>query len=275
MNPIDIEAVIGTAVSAVDLILGMQRRGQLNPKTKANITDLVTEADVASEALIRLMLRQLDPTIGFWGEESNTMPSEERFWIVDPIDGTVNFAHGISYGAVTIALYSGEEVELGVTAQFPYRRVFWGKRGAGAFVREPDGSQQRLRVNEAATLQQAFLATGFPYHSGEHSDNNLVEFNAIALRALGLRIFGSAAMDAVCVATGALAGFWEGWLHPWDAAAGSLMVLEAGGRVTGYDGRSWSLRSPGYICSNGKIHDELLEAIQSARKLLTHKKLAV
>lgn len=275
MRHINIESVISIAARAVDLILEMRRAGQLGIKTKTNITDLVTEADLASERLIRAALYELDPSIGFLGEESKGQPSEECYWVVDPIDGTVNYANELPYGAVTIALQCGEQTLLGATAQIPHRRIYWARRGEGAFVRDPDRSQQRLRVNQVNTLRQAFMATGFPYHLAEHPDNNHAEFTYIHPRCLGLRVLGAAALDTANVATGGLAAFWEGWLHPWDAATGALLVCEAGGTVTGYDGKPWHFDSPGLVASNGLIHAELIEAIQMARSPVTQKLLPV
>ncbi len=275
MRHINIESVISIAARAVDLVLEMRRAGELGIKTKTKSTDLVTEADLASERLIRASLYALDPAIGFLGEESKGQPTEECYWVVDPIDGTVNYANDLPYGAVTIALQCGAQTVLGVTAQIPHRRIFWARQGEGAFVRDNDGSQRRLRVNQVNTLRQAFIATGFPYHLAEHADNNHAEFTYIHPRCLGLRVFGAAALDTANVATGGLAAFWEGWLHPWDAATGALLVTEAGGTVTSYDGKPWHFDSPGLVASNGHIHAELLEAIHTARQFVPQKLLPV
>ena len=275
MHPINIESIISIAVRAVDLVLTMRRDGNLGITTKSNITDLVTEADLASEKLIRAALYDLNPSFGFMGEESKGSPSEEFYWVVDPIDGTVNFANEIPYGAVTIALQQGEQTLLGVTAQIPYRRIYWTKLGEGAYARDPDGSQRRLAVNSVDTLQMAFMATGFPYHLAEYNDNNHAEFAYIHPRCRGLRLLGAAAIDIANVATGGLAAFWEGWLHPWDAATGALLVREAGGTVTGYDGTPWRFGSAGLVASNGKIHGQLLDAIQTARQSVTEKLIPV
>lgn len=272
---IDVESVIQIAARAVDLVLEMRRSGNLGITTKSNITDLVTEADLASEKLIRGALYDLNPAFGFLGEESKGSPKEEFYWVVDPIDGTVNYASDIPYGAVTIALQQGDQTLLGVTAQIPHRRIYWTKPGAGAFARDPDGTQRQLHVNATDTLRLAFMATGCPYHATEHEDNNIAEINYLYKRSRGLRIMGAAAIDIAQVATGGLAAFWEGWLHPWDAATGSLLVREAGGTVTGYDGKPWNFNSAGLIASNGKIHGHLLEAIHTARHEIKSKLIPI
>jgi len=205
--------------------------------------------------------------VGFWGEESNKPPNEEFFWLVDPIDGTVNYANGLPVYAINIGLQQGESALLGVTVQLPTGHVYWSKQGEGAFVRAPDGNQQRLGVNQVGTLSRALLITGFPYHRAESPDNNSAEFNYFLTRSLGVRCMGSAALDFAHVAGGALAAYWEGWLNPWDAGPGALLVREAGGRVTDYNGEEWTIASHSLIASNGQpvLHRALLEGIQQAR----------
>jgi myo-inositol-1(or 4)-monophosphatase len=273
-SKINVESVIDIATHAADLVTGMQQAGLRNISTKKNEIDLVTEADVACEHFLRAELRSLEPGIGFWGEESNQQPSGDSFWVVDPIDGTVNYAHGLTYSAVNVALCRDGETQLGVTVQMPYRRIYWAVKGEGAFLREPAGGVLQLRVNTAATLRSSLLATGFPYHNGEAEDNNNAEFGYFSPRCLALRIFGAAALDIAQVAGGMLAAFWEGWLSPWDAAVGALLVREAGGRVTDYNGQPWQFFGPGLVASNGLIHDAVIEGIRTARSGLTERRLA-
>ncbi len=257
--------VIEVACRAADMVLAMQRAGLQNVKSKGIDTDLVTEADVASEKLLRAELHALDPAAGFWGEESNVPPREPTYWLVDPIDGTVNFAHGLAHCAVNIAFIAHGETVLGVTVQMPWRRIFWAELGKGAFLREPGVEDRRLQVSRADSLRSSLLATGFPYHSGEAADNNDAEFAWFSPRCMGLRVLGAGALDTAQVASGMVAGYWEGWLNPWDAAAGALMVTEAGGRVTDYAGAPWRFDGPGLVASNGLIHDALLDGIRTAR----------
>ncbi|MFN8495115.1 MAG: inositol monophosphatase family protein [Caldilineaceae bacterium] len=272
----NIETIIAVARRAGQLVIQLRRDGLRNVRGKSNEIDLVTEADLASEALIREALQEAYPFVGFWGEESNQQPKEEFFWVVDPVDGTVNYANGVPFYAVNIALQQGETTLMGVTVQLPSGHIYWAKRGDGAFLRNPDGDQRRIFVNHVDHLAGALLTTGFPYHRADSPDNNSSEFVYFLTHAQGVRCMGSAALDLANVATGALAGFWEGWLNPWDVAPGALLVREAGGQVTDYNGKEWSLLSRSAIASNGRpnLHRELLEGVQQARAGLTESRLA-
>jgi myo-inositol-1(or 4)-monophosphatase len=271
----DVEAVIEVARQGGELVRHMQDAGLRNIKSKSSAGDLVTEADVACERLIRQSLGQIYPQVGLWGEESNTMPDTEYFWLVDPIDGTSNYAFGLDYNAVNIALQHRETTLLGVTYQIHTGRVYYGRAGEGAYRREAHGAETRLQVNDVAELGRALITTGFPYHSGASADNNAAEFARILQLAGGVRCLGSAALDLAHVASGALCAFWEGWLNPWDAAPGVLFVREAGGRVTDYAGAEWSIHSVPLVSSNGQpgVHDVLLGAIVEARSNLPESRL--
>jgi myo-inositol-1(or 4)-monophosphatase len=262
----EVEAVIAAAREAGRLVLRMQREGLQNVRGKSSQIDLVTEADVASEQLLRATLGERYPQIGFWGEESNRQPTEEYFWVVDPIDGTTNFASGLPFFAVNVALNRRESTLLGVTLELPAGRVYWAVQGRGAYVRDAAG-ERRLSVNEAGDLNGALISTGFPYHRAERADNNGAEFLYFMARTRGVRCMGSAALDLTNVASGALAAYWEGFLQPWDAAPGVLMVREAGGLVTDYSGAAWTLTSANLVASNGQpaLHEQLVQGIQSAR----------
>lgn len=263
----DVEHVIGVARQAGQLVLRMQQEGLSNIKSKTSAADLQTEADLASERLIRHALAELYPQVGLWGEESNTMPDTEYFWLVDPIDGTTNYAFGLDYNAVNIALQHRDDTLIGVTYQIHTGRVYHSRTGEGAFRRDANGQEIRLQVNAVGDLRRALIATGFPYHSGVSADNNTAEFARISTISGGVRCLGAAALDLAHVASGALCAFWEGWLNPWDAAPGVLFVREAGGRVTDYSGRDWGISGVPLVSSNGQpgIHDALLDAITQAR----------
>ena len=263
---VDIEAVISATRRAGQLVLTMRRDGLRNITSKSTSIDLVTEADLASEAFLREELNKLLPEAGFWGEESNQQPTEALFWVVDPIDGTVNYANGLSIYAVTVALYENDQCLLGVTVEPPAGRIYWTAQGKGAFLREPGGDQRRLHTNGVDDLSRAFLTTGFPYHRNEVAENNTGEFSAFIRRCQGVRCLGSAALDLALVAAGALAGSWEAWLNPWDAAAGVLMIREAGGLVTDYAGNEWTLASQTLVSSNGNsdLHRAMLATLANA-----------
>jgi myo-inositol-1(or 4)-monophosphatase len=271
----DVERVIAVARAAGILAEEMRRAGLGAIKGKSNETDLVTAADIACEQYIREALWAHYPGLDLLGEESGQQPASEYYWIVDPIDGTVNYATGLPYSSVTIALHRGRETLLGVTCQHESGLVYHSRLGHGAFVRRPDGSDERLSVNGAARLIDVLTATGFPYHAKESPDDNLAEIGYFLSRVRAVRVLGSAALDLCHVATGALGAFWEGWLNPWDAAAGVLFVREAGGRVTDYAGNEWRIGSWGVVASNGQpaIHDGLLAGIRQARATLTELKM--
>lgn len=272
----DSEAIISVVRKAGQLVMEMRQAGLQRVQSKSAVIDLVTEADLASEALLRKELQRLYPEVGFWGEESNQSPIEEFFWLVDPIDGTTNYANGVPHYAVNVALCHGQRAILGVTLQLPTSNIYWAITGQGAFRRAPDGQQQRLQVNQAQTLNRALVTTGFPYHRAESTDNNSAEFAYFLPRCQSVRCLGSAALDFAFVADGLLAALWEGWLGPWDAATGVLLVEEAGGRVTDYDGNPWQLLGKnGAIASNGQptLHEALLTGIQTARAQLTETRL--
>ncbi len=263
-----IEAIINAAGQAASLVQQMQAGGLLDVRTKSSAIDLVTSADVAAEHFLRRTLEEIEPGLGFWGEESKAdsgLSVDDSYWLVDPVDGTVNFAHGLPYWAVNVALVRSGQVEVGVTVQSPWTRVYWAEVGQGAWLREPGLGERRLRVSPVTRLAEAFLASGFPYHSSEQSDNNLRELSWMLPHCLGLRVLGAGALDVAQVAAGMLAGFWEGWMEPWDVGAGNLLVAEAGGVVSDYAGNPWSHGSPGYLATNGHIHAAMLDAIRTAR----------
>ena len=267
---IDVNDVIEIAIHAGELVATMRAAGLQDIRNKSSASDIVTEADVASEKLLRAELAALGPSYGFWGEESNLPPDEAVYWIVDPIDGTNNFAMGLPLYAVNIALCDGPDAVLGVTLAMPSRTIYWSTTVGGAWQRAGNGRDQALHVSPATRLDQVFLTTGFPYHRAEHADNNSAEHTYMLSRAQGLRCLGSSAMDLVFVASGALGGYWEPWIKPWDAAPGALLIREAGGRVTNYDGDDWTLTDHTIVASNGQpdVHDGMLDAIRTARESL-------
>ncbi len=277
-NAFDLEAIIAVVQQAGQLVERMRRDGLANIQRKSSTIDLVTEADLASEALLREALQRLYPAVGFWGEESNQRPDTDYFWLVDPVDGTTNFANGFPFYAVNVALCHQENALIGVTLHVPTGIIYWAKQGAGAFQRDPDGSETRLTVSQSTELRRAVVCTGFPYHRGESSDNNRSEISHFIPLAQSTRCIGSAALELAYVATGAFGAYWEGWLGPWDAAAGVLLVREAGGQVTDYTGKEWVIPGGmGLLADNGQpdLHDAMLTGIRSARADLTERKLPV
>lgn len=273
----DIDLVIAVARGAGDLARRMYANGQATVRQKSSAIDLVTAADVAAENFVREALERLYPGVALWGEESNQPPAQEEFWLLDPIDGTTNFAHNVGYCAVNIALQQGVRTLLAVTYHIGEDCAFYAVHGGGAYQRLAYGSERRLQTSARDSLQQALLITGFPYHRAESIDNNGAEFAYFMPRTACVRNFGSAALDLAQVAMGAADGYWEAWLNPWDLAAGALLVREAGGTVTTYEGAEWTIHDNHIVASNGSpaLHAALLEGIRIARASLAETRLAV
>ena len=255
------------ARQAGELALTMQQDGLRSIHSKSTPNDLVTEADLACETLIRDRLASLTPNFGFWGEESDEQPDDEYFWLVDPIDGTINFAAGVPWFGINIALIHREKTLFGLSLILPQFDLFWAQAGRGAFLRRQNGEQQRLQVSQASSLADALLTTGFPYHRAVNEDNNAAEFARIMPICRGVRRMGASSADLAYVSAGAFSAYWEGWIKPWDVAAGVLLVHEAGGLVTNYAGAPFRLTDHSIIASNGQpgVHQSLLQAIQEAR----------
>ena len=242
--------------------------------------DPVTESDFASQETIINLIHQNFPDHGILAEEEDvnagegadeldagkgakgrgpapqeTIPPTHR-WIIDPLDGTVNFAHGFPLFCVSIAFEAAGVMEYGVVYDPLREEVFEASRGAGAFV-----NSRPLKVSRVDRLGAALLATGFPYDIRERLPETLTRIGRLLGVSQGLRRAGSAALDLAYVAAGRLDGFWEENLKPWDTAAGVLLVLEAGGQVSTFNGNPYDLFSPNILASNGLLHQDLVEFI--------------
>lgn len=230
-------------------------------KNKSTDIDLVTEADLASERLILDAIHARFPGHAILAEESGrsdpAASQDQPLWLVDPLDGTVNYAHGYPVWAVSLALTHEGRVLLAVAYDPPRDELYWAKPGAGAWCND-----HRLQVSTVPVMSQALVATGFAYRRATLRDNNLAEFNRIMPRVQGIRRAGAAALDLAHVAAGRLDAYWEMHLQPWDWAAGWLLVSEAGGTITNLDGTSWSLTSNRIAASNGHLHDEFLTLLR-------------
>ena len=240
--------------------------------TKSSPVDLVTAADVASDWLINAAIAAAYPAHAIFSEESASgpLPEAEWLWVVDPLDGTTNFAHRVPFFGVNIALAHRGAVVLGVTYDPLADQVYWAEQGCGAWLRTAGGQERRLRVTATSDLGRSLLTTGFPTDRRTNPDNNLSEFNALERRSHGVRRQGSAALELAWVAAGIVEAFWHPRLKPWDAAPGWLLVEEAGGKVTEYDGAPWRLASGTMVASNGQpaLHAAILETIAAARAAL-------
>jgi len=224
--------------------------------------DLVTEMDHRSEELIIGRLRAAFPGDGFWAEERGREAGtgqSDRVWIIDPLDGTVNYAHEYPVFSVSIALQVAGELAAGAVYNPLLDDMYAARKGGGATL----NGQQR-RVSKVDKLEQALLATGFGYDVGSEPDpekNNLGPFARFIRVAQAVRRAGSAALAIAKVGVGRTDGFWEGGLKPWDMAAGILVAEEGRGKVTGYDGIPYDLGSRQLVASNAMIHDQILKTL--------------
>lgn len=217
--------------------------------------NLVTDADRRSEKAIVQAIQETFPDHQILAEEQGLgRPSQSAYkWIIDPLDGTTNFAHGFPAYCVSIALEYHEQCILGVVFDPTRQELFIAERGGGAFLND-----RSIRVSSAKTLNSALLVTGFGYDIRDTTDNNLDHFCHFSLKAQGVRRTGAAALDLCYVASGRFDGFWELALQPWDTAAGAVILEEAGGRVTDIQGGRFSVYGQGIVASNGLVHDEML-----------------
>jgi myo-inositol-1(or 4)-monophosphatase len=250
----ELEVAVAAAETAGEVLRsGFGREQTVKYKGKV---DLVTEVDERAEAVIGEMLRGAFPGYGMLAEEGGRRLGEgDSRWIVDPLDGTTNYAHGLPIFAVSIALERAGEVVLGVVHDPMRGETYVAERGGGATL-----NGEPIRVSDTDEPIRALLVTGFPY---DRSDmGTAVElFGRLTELTQGVRRLGAAALDLCYVAAGRLDAYYEKGLHAWDVAAGSLIIKEAGGRITDYRGRELDLEGREVVASNGLLHPVLLEAI--------------
>lgn len=232
-------------------------------RQKSSEIDVVTEADLASERLIVDAIRAQFADHHILSEEGlgdlqGLVGGTTCLWLVDPLDGTVNYAHDYPFWGVSLALAARGQVQIGVTYDPLRDELYWSERGHGAWC-----NGERMHVSDVTELRGALLATGFAYKRATLADNNLAEFGALMPHVQGVRRAGAAVLDLAHVADGRLDGYWEMHLNPWDWAAGWLFVEEAGGLVTSMQGEPWSLGTENLVASNGHLHGHLLAAFRS------------
>jgi myo-inositol-1(or 4)-monophosphatase len=237
----------------------MEKFGRITAVTKKGDINLVTEADLASEKHIIERIRSYHPRHAILAEEAGEAVVKSGDmnwkWIVDPLDGTTNYAHGYPCFCVTLALEHDDEIVLGVTFDPTRDELFAAERGRGATL-----NGKPIRVSSTDKLGDALIVTGFPYDFKQRPNfaRHLTDF---LLSSRGVRRDGSAAIDMAYVACGRFDGFWEEGLNPWDVAAGKLLIEEAGGVVSYYDGSRFSIYHPPIVASNGGIHAQMLEVL--------------
>jgi myo-inositol-1(or 4)-monophosphatase len=227
-------------------------------------TNLVTEIDKQSEALIIKKINEHFPDHSVLGEESGAgARTSEYKWIIDPLDGTTNYTHGLPLYCVTIGIEYKGEIITGAIYDPNAEELYTAEKGKGAYL-----NGRRITVSGADTLINSLLVTGFPYNVKDNPENVIEHFVNFLPVAQGVRRLGSAALDLAYVASGRFDGFWEGFLHPWDKAAGILLVQEAGGNVTNYSNQKNDiLYNPNTLATNGKIHDQMLQIIHKTKKI--------
>ncbi len=246
------EKTLVQALRAAGFILAKNIRAEKQISKKGAV-DIVTQVDHACEKKIIGLIKKNFPDHGILAEESGAADGHEYKWVIDPLDGTINFAHSFPMSTVSIAVEHKGEIILGGVYD-PFRKeLFLGRKGRGATL-----NGKKIQVSGIATLDQSLLCTGFPYDQRQHVDDYLKLFKNFLIEAQAVRRCGSAAMDLCNLACGRFDGFWELKLNPWDTAAASLIVTEAGGIVTDFAGNPYSIYKKEILASNGKLHEEML-----------------
>jgi myo-inositol-1(or 4)-monophosphatase len=236
-----------------------EKFGRVTVRHKGDI-DLVTDADLAAERLIVERVRSHYPRHAILAEEAGEIVAiggqqADYKWIVDPLDGTTNYAHGYPVFCVSIALEHEGQIVVGVVYDPLRDEMFAAARGEGATL-----NNRRLRVSDVSEINRALVCTGFPYDVRSRTEFAR-HFANFIMSAQSVRRDGAAALDLAYVAAGRFDGFWEEGLRPWDVAAGALLIEEAGGRVTRYDGSPFRVYNPPVIASNGLIHEAMIEVL--------------
>ncbi len=239
--------------------------GNLNAiEEKGRPGDLVTAADKASEKAILEVLRRHVPQHGILAEESGKLgdSTSQYLWAIDPLDGTTNFAHQYPPFGVSVGLLIDGIPQVGVVFDPFHNELFRAATGLGA-----TRNRQPIRVSQTAELRNSLLVTGFAYDRRETSDNNYAEFCHLTHLTQGVRRSGSASIDLCYVSCGRLDGYWERGLSPWDLAAGVVILSEAGGKITAYDGSPWKIESGRILATNGKLHESLSQELLQIKPL--------
>jgi myo-inositol-1(or 4)-monophosphatase len=225
---------------------------------KTTEINLVTEIDKSSEKMIIDFIKKKYPSHSILAEEGGEVTNDSEYiWIVDPLDGTTNFAHGLPIFSVSIGLQKNNEPIAGVVYDVMRDVIYSAELGGGAFA-----DSKQIRVSDTESLKQSLLVTGFPYNVAENPSGAFEIFTALTKNARGIRRLGSAAIDFCYLASGVFDGFWEVYLHPWDICAGKLIAEEAGGLVTDFDGNTIDIYSKKILSSNGKVHNQIIEVIK-------------
>jgi myo-inositol-1(or 4)-monophosphatase len=232
-----------------------------------SVINLVTNVDQDVERFIKSQIKKHYPGDSILAEESEIENADSpQRWVIDPVDGTTNFAHGLPLFCVSIGVERDREVVAGGVYDPIHEELFFAKKGKGATL-----NGKKIRVSKTRKLERALVVTGFPYDIHDHPENSLPYFNAMIQRAQGVRRLGSAALDVCYLAMSRFDGFFEVFLHPWDTAAGSLILKESGGVITDFSGAPYSIYMHELAASNGLIHDEKIQILKKTKKATTDK----
>jgi myo-inositol-1(or 4)-monophosphatase len=242
-------------------VLNKYLGGLLDIEAKTTAVDLVTEADRMSEKAILDILKQQFQDDSFLAEESGLHSSQSEFlWVIDPLDGTTNFAHGYPFIAISIALIHAGKTIFGIVFNPIANEFFHAIENKGAFLND-----HQIFVSQVKSLEKCLLASGFPYDRQSNPDNNYIEFCHFTHLTQGVRRGGAAALDLAYVACSRLDGYWEKGIKAWDIAAGVLLVSEAGGSASAYDGQPIDLNGGQILASNGLLHSRLSKELLTIR----------
>ncbi|OQX55134.1 MAG: hypothetical protein B5M53_04740 [Candidatus Cloacimonas sp. 4484_209] len=243
------------------LIKNMGKLTQSDIDIKAK-NDFVTRVDKQSEDCIVGILKEKTPDFDILTEESKPLVTKSRYrWIIDPLDGTTNYIHSFPFFAISIALEEAGTIVLGMVYEPIRKELFFAEKGKGAYL-----NGKKIKVSTKISLEESFLATGFPFRAHNYIDTYLGIFKEMFLNSSGIRRAGSAVLDLCYTACGRLDGFWEMGLSAWDVAAGSLFINEAGGRVTDWEGGCDYIIGRTIVGSNGNIHEDMLSIIKKKYK---------
>ena len=254
---------IDIAKSAGNILL--KYLGNLDSLDYKGSFNLVTNADKESEKYIVSNILKHRPDDNILAEEGNNKQSQKnnRLWMIDPIDGTTNYAHSYPFFAISIGLSIDDELTCAVVYNPVTRELFTAQKGCGAHL-----NGQKIKVSTISKLENSLLATGFSPDVKQNKTDNKVNFNRLTGLCHGVRRDGAASLDLAYVACGRLDGYWEYHLKPWDIAAGALLIIEAGGKVSDIEGHKFDFKNPDILVSNGLIHSQVLDELNQVKNLI-------
>lgn len=251
--------VLMEAVRAGGAMIEQYFNGAFKIDNKTTINDLVTEVDKHAETAIINVIKNYYPEHSIISEEAGKLIQDSDYdWIIDPIDGTVNFAHAIPICCVSIGIRYRGQIILGTVYNPILKELFFAEKGKGAYLND-----KKISVSDKLDFKTACLVTGFPYKWPKTYEHPIKVFERFIMEGLPVRRLGSAAIDLCWVACGRFDGFWEYNLNPWDIAAGYLIVEEAGGKITNFDGDPYDVEDKETLATNGHIHEDMLTLIRS------------